>query len=219
METTRRQYTAEFKRDAVALVLEHGYAMTVAAQLGDHGQTALALEARTAATLGRRLSRPGASNTRASRIAPITRGQSAAADGARHLKKSDGLLRHPQHLRYPFIHRERQTYPVQLLCAVLQVSSSGYDRFIQRGGGWAQADLALITQVQQLHQASHRTYGSRRLSQALQQAGHAIGRYRTRTLMRQAKLKPKRMWRCSQTTDSRHALPIAPNGIVNLTQV
>ncbi|MDH5564654.1 MAG: transposase [Nitrospirota bacterium] len=32
METTRRQYTAEFKRDAVALVLEHGYAMTVAAQ-------------------------------------------------------------------------------------------------------------------------------------------------------------------------------------------
>ena len=32
METRRRQYTAEFKRDAVALVMEHGYAMTVAAQ-------------------------------------------------------------------------------------------------------------------------------------------------------------------------------------------
>ncbi len=32
METTRRQYTAEFKRDAVALVLEQGYAITVAAQ-------------------------------------------------------------------------------------------------------------------------------------------------------------------------------------------
>ncbi len=32
METTRRQYTAEFKRDAVALVMEHGYAMIVAAQ-------------------------------------------------------------------------------------------------------------------------------------------------------------------------------------------
>ena len=32
MDTTRRQYTAEFKRDAVALVMEHGYAMTVAAQ-------------------------------------------------------------------------------------------------------------------------------------------------------------------------------------------
>ncbi len=32
MDTTRRQYTAEFKRDAVALVMEQGYTMTVAAQ-------------------------------------------------------------------------------------------------------------------------------------------------------------------------------------------
>ncbi len=32
METTRRQYTAEFKRDAVALVMEQGYAISVAAQ-------------------------------------------------------------------------------------------------------------------------------------------------------------------------------------------
>ena len=32
METRRRQDAAEFKRDAVALVLENGYTMTVAAQ-------------------------------------------------------------------------------------------------------------------------------------------------------------------------------------------
>ena len=32
METTRRPYTAAFKRDAVALVLEQGYAITVAAK-------------------------------------------------------------------------------------------------------------------------------------------------------------------------------------------
>ena len=49
------------------------------------------------------------------------------------------------------------------------------------------------------------------MCQALQQAGYTTGRYRTRTLMRQANLKPRRMWRCPQTTDSRHALPIAPN--------
>ena len=29
--------------------------------------------------------------------------------------------------------------------------------------------------------------------------------------MRQANLKPRRVWRCPQTTDSRHAMPIAPN--------
>jgi len=32
MDTRRRQYTAEFKRDAVVLVMEHGYAITVAAK-------------------------------------------------------------------------------------------------------------------------------------------------------------------------------------------
>jgi len=32
MATTRRQYTAEFKRDAVALVMEQGYAIAVAAR-------------------------------------------------------------------------------------------------------------------------------------------------------------------------------------------
>jgi transposase len=32
MEATRRQYTAEFKRDAVALVMEQGYAVTATAR-------------------------------------------------------------------------------------------------------------------------------------------------------------------------------------------
>ncbi len=32
MESRRRQYTAEFKRDAVALVMEQGYTLTLAAQ-------------------------------------------------------------------------------------------------------------------------------------------------------------------------------------------
>ena len=39
IETIRRQYTSEFKRDAVALVIEHGYAMTVAPR--NRGITAL----------------------------------------------------------------------------------------------------------------------------------------------------------------------------------
>ncbi len=114
-------------------------------------------------------------------------------------------------MRYPFIHRERQTYPIRLLCAVLQVSPSGYYRCVHRGGGRAQPDPALLVQGQRLHRASRGTYGSRRLCAALRQAGYSVGRSRTRTLMRQATLKSRRAWRCPQTTDSRHALPIAPN--------
>jgi len=114
-------------------------------------------------------------------------------------------------MRYPFIYAERQTYPIRLLCAVLQVSPSGYYRFVHRGGGQAQPDPTLIGQVKRIHRASRGTYGSRRLCAALQQAGCHVGRYRTRTLMRQAKLKSRRTRRRPHTTDSRHASPIAPN--------
>ena len=113
-------------------------------------------------------------------------------------------------MRYPFIHAERQRYPVRLLCAVLQVSRSGYYRFVQGGGGQAQPDLALLVQVQRLHRASRGTYGSRRLCVALQQAGCQVGRHRTRTLMRQAHLQPRRVRRRPHTTDRRHTSPIAP---------
>ena len=116
-------------------------------------------------------------------------------------------------MRYAFIHAERQTYPVRLLCTVLQVSRSGYYRFVQRGGGRAQPDPALIVQVQRLHRASRGTYGSRRLCAALQQVGYHVGRHRTRTLKRQAHLQPRRGRRRPHTTDSRHASPIAPNGL------
>ena len=114
-------------------------------------------------------------------------------------------------MRYPFIHAERQRYPVRLLCAVLQVSSSGYYRFVQHGGGRAQPDPTLMGQVMSIHRASRGTYGSRRICAALQQAGCPVGRYRTRTLMRQAKLQSQRARRRPQTTDSRHGSPIAPN--------
>ena len=114
-------------------------------------------------------------------------------------------------MRYPFIHTERQMYPVRLLCAVLEVSRSGYYRFVQRGGGRAQPEPALIVQVQRLHRASRGTYGSRRLCHALRREGCQVGRYRTRTLMRHANLPRRRARRRPHTTDSRHASPIAPN--------
>jgi len=45
----------------------------------------------------------------------------------------------------------------------------------------------------------------------LQAGGHAVGRYRTRTLMRHAQVTVKRRRRWTTTTQSRHAHPIAPN--------
>src|SRR5262249_34071309 len=54
-------------------------------------------------------------------------GREQAADyGARHLEKSDGLLRQGVVMRYDFIERHRGRWPVRLMCRVLHVSPGGY---------------------------------------------------------------------------------------------
>lgn len=116
-------------------------------------------------------------------------------------------------MRYPFIQREQLTYPLTLLCRVLQVSRSAYYTFLRRAAspsGLAQ-EVALVAEVQRIARETRATYGSRRMMVELQAGGHAVGRYRTRTLMRKAQVTVKRRTRWTTTTQSRHAHPIAPN--------
>ncbi|MDH3504141.1 MAG: IS3 family transposase [Nitrospirota bacterium] len=97
-------------------------------------------------------------------------------------------------MKYAFIHRERQRYPLTVLCQVLRVSRSGYYAFLT--GRPTIPDHAMGAQVRRLHYASRRTYGQRRLCQALRAEGVLVGRWRTRTLMRHAgvSVKWKRPW-------------------------
>ncbi len=117
-------------------------------------------------------------------------------------------------MRYRCIQREKGWYPLMVLCQVLQVSRSGYYAFGTRDrvGRESGPDQAVLADVRRLHQESRRTYGQRRLCQALQAEGYRVGRCRTRTWMRQAgvSVRRKRPW-VPRTTDSRHALPVAPN--------
>ncbi len=117
-------------------------------------------------------------------------------------------------MRYRLIQREQGTSSVTVLCQVLQVSRSGYDAFVQRDGAGLKSgvDHAVRADVRRLHRESRCTDGQRRLREALQAEGYRVGRCRTRTLMRQAGVSVRRQRRgVPQTTDSRHASPVAPN--------
>lgn len=111
------------------------------------------------------------------------------------------------------IQRERQRFPVRLLCAVLQVSRSGFYRFVGHGrrGTGPTAAPALLAEIRQVHHQARRSYGTRRLCRAVHTKGYRIGRVRMRTLMRHAGIQVRRAPRPPRTTDSQHALPIAPN--------
>ena len=111
---------------------------------------------------------------------------------------------------HQFIIRWSGKAPVKQLCRLLQVSRSGYYAARHRAS-LAPTICAQSVQVAAIFEASGRTYGSRRVSAALKQQGHEIGRHRARTLMKAAQMRPKWRRKFMHTTDSRHGLPVAAN--------
>jgi len=106
-------------------------------------------------------------------------------------------------------------HQISTLCAVLEVSRSGYYGWRdQAGRARATADAGLRLKITTLHTASRGTYGSPRIKLALERAEPpvVVGHNRIARLMRESGLqgRTRRRYRV-QTTDSRHAEPIAPN--------
>jgi transposase InsO family protein len=111
-------------------------------------------------------------------------------------------------------------HPIRALCAVLEVSCSGYYDWVSRctePGRRAQENARLIAQITRIHLESRKTYGSPRIQQELLKVGQVHGRNRIARLMRQEDLcgRAKGRFRV-RTTDSHHDQPIAPNRLAEL---
>lgn len=115
-------------------------------------------------------------------------------------------------MRYAAIESLREGYPVSLLCAVLEVSASGYYEWRSRVPCARQlANERLVSQIRVLHAESFGSYGRPRIHAALRRQGQRIGRERIRRLMQQNHIAGRHRKKRCRTTDSNHALPIAPN--------
>lgn len=102
--------------------------------------------------------------------------------------------------RYRFIAQQRRTYPVQRLCAVLQVSASGfYDWLKRQPSRRAEANAQLSARIRDIHQHSRQTYGYLRVHAELRACGQVVGKHRVARLMRQMGLQTKGR-RCLRTT-------------------
>jgi len=111
-------------------------------------------------------------------------------------------------------------HPIRSLCAVLEVSASGYYDWVERQtqpGPRARVNVQLAAQILQIHEASRQTYGSPRIQFELRETGQLHGRNRIARLMRQQNLcgRAKGRFRV-RTTDSHHDHPIAPNRLAEL---
>jgi len=116
-------------------------------------------------------------------------------------------------VKYACIARHRPEYPVRLMCRVLTVSAAGFYAWCKRSpSARAIADERLLLNVRLSHERSDETYGAPRVLRDLRDEGLRVGKKRVARLMRAHGLRGRTPTRAGvRTTDSRHALPIAPN--------
>ena len=115
-------------------------------------------------------------------------------------------------MRFRFINRAKNSFPVQRMCCVLGVSESGYFAWRSRPPSrHDREDAVLLAHIRLAFSLSNGTYGSPRMVRELQDEGFAVGRHRVARLMRENGLQARMKRRFRRTTDSHHAWPIAPN--------
>ena len=116
-------------------------------------------------------------------------------------------------MRFRFIEQHARTWPVRLMCRVLEVSPSGYYAWRSRPESMrGAANRHLLADVRRLHAQHYGRYGSPRMHAALRAEGRMASRGRVERLMRRYGIRAvtgRRFRPC--TTDSRHPLPVAPN--------
>lgn len=116
-------------------------------------------------------------------------------------------------MRYAFIRDNRVTWPVEVMCGVLQVSRGGFYGWLGRPPSRRTLrgrDLA--QKVRQLHEANRCVYGSPRVHAALVARGERVSRNTVAKVMARQNLRGRSKRRyVPRTTDSRHEAPVAPN--------
>jgi len=115
-------------------------------------------------------------------------------------------------MRFCFIHDQRATFPVRVMCKMLDVSASGYYAWRGRPESMrTAANRQLIEEIRRVYGDSRGRYGSPRVHAALRAEGRQIGRNRVARLMHHHGICARQKRRFCRTTDSSHDFPLAPN--------
>jgi HTH-like domain len=140
------------------------------------------------------------------------RGRSAEA-GERDHKKSSGVLRAGCAVKYAWIGAHIKAFALIEMCAVLDVSVSGY-RAWKRGGKPDRQRLTddqMLAVIGAIHAELKGAYGSPRMMRELRLRGFTAGKERVERLMRENGIHARHKRRYKVTTDSKHGLPVAEN--------
>ena len=115
-------------------------------------------------------------------------------------------------MKYRFIDDHRQSYPIRLLCRVMNVSKSAFYAWKARPAKVITAEeLHLYRRAKALFKASRNSLGSRELVKKLSKEGIQVSRHRVRTVMQQLDLKVTQRVAYKATTKRKHSDRVADN--------
>ncbi|MBP9708668.1 MAG: IS3 family transposase, partial [Oligoflexales bacterium] len=122
------------------------------------------------------------------------------------------MVRQTAELKFICIDHNRNNYPINLMCAALKVSCSGYHHWRSRPeSAGSKENRRLANLIEKVHLGSRKTYGSPRIHAILTGKGESCSRGRVERIMRKNNLKAKTKRKFRITTDSKHKLPIVEN--------
>jgi transposase InsO family protein len=106
----------------------------------------------------------------------------------------------------------RLTYPVPLLCELLDVSDSGYYAWrSRRPSRRAQEEARLEVEIKAAHKRTRQSYGPERLQKELKDHGITVGVSRIKRIRKKLGIRCRQKRKFKATTDSKHDLPVAEN--------
>jgi putative transposase len=119
-------------------------------------------------------------------------------------------------MKYAWMENNKLRWPVFMQCRILGVSASGYRQHRARRKKILTrrplSETALLVEIRAVYAEARGAYGWPRVWRQLKQQGVRVGKRRVQLAMQRAGIRArgKRRFRVC-TTDSNHALPIAPN--------
>ncbi len=122
-------------------------------------------------------------------------------------------LRERKELRFGFIEKHREEWPITVMCEVLEVSRNGCYRWRKRPESErAQRHQELLAEMKTIHaDKDMKCYGSPRMCEELVARGKTCSKNMVAKLMKDHGLRAASAPKFKATTDSNHSHPVAQN--------
>ncbi|MBU2712208.1 IS3 family transposase [Zooshikella harenae] len=209
LKKSHKSYPQSFKDEAVLMVLEQGYSVADAAKSLGVGTSLLykwkeKYEAQQKGSILEESERD--------ELKRLRKENKALRMEKEIFKKGQCLLCERNEVKFRFIKKQSNHFPVALLCHMMGVSKSGYYDWLKRPAAVISLDtLKLYRRIRKLFKESRGSLGNREMVKKLRKEGYQIGRYQVRYIMRRLRLKVTQRVAYKITTKRKHADSVADN--------